>query len=133
MSEQLLVWSCQVCGLPIADREGYVHVDALEANRRMIEARESERARNGRRSVSLADLLALPKDIPWQVHHTACAAQPDGPDYWIDVETIRRMDQLMSWSLHVTEKNWVNEATDWHEFAAAAVARFTARRLEAVK
>ena len=57
------------------------------------------------------ELMALPESVPWLPLHQACDPRPD-VWYWIDVERIGTLRQVIHWASHLSDKGWIT-ATDW--------------------
>lgn len=125
-----LVWLCHECDQPIANGMGYLEsrwndVAAARDGRRDSRARARARAReniphftedelDGLELYNGADLFAIPDRAPWLAWHVDCDPEPDAGSYWIGVERIRTWPQVLSWTAHLMEKDWL-EDTDWSD------------------
>ena len=112
-------WHCDICAGPIADGMGYVEIDSREVMR--VEAQERadlEAAAAGNDEVLYLDALDLPEPVAWHVWHAACDPDPGYSGYWFDVGRARTTAQLLRWSLHLMEKDWIG-VTDWPAFVRA--------------
>ena len=112
----LLVWTCEACDEPIADEDGYVHVNRCTARQVGLAHDEVEKARAAAGPRKLVEgcrwPLALPDRARWQIHHRACDPEPEADDYWFDVGRARTHAKLLSWTAHLMGKVWF-EHTDW--------------------
>lgn len=119
-----LIWRCAVCNEPIADKAGYVHVSNRDVNTHEEWRQQYEAERRELGSWVPIDLKALfeaPDRAKWVAHHRGCDPDPHSSDYWFGVERARTAVQLLDWSLHLSEKCWL-EDTDWTSFIGAALA-----------
>ncbi|SKM39397.1 Uncharacterised protein [Mycobacteroides abscessus subsp. abscessus] len=124
-----LIWVCDVCGKPVRDGAGYIHVsDADRAEyRRNLTAWESKRPTptggplDGLRSGG--GLMTYPEGAKWRVHHAACDPRPDDADYRIPVERCRNTTELLCWTVHLMGKSWTAKETDWTDFVYRALRR----------
>lgn len=112
MSALALVWCCQRCDKPIADDDGYLHVNYAEINHVQRETAAWHKRHPAGTVISGAELFTHPGRAPWQAHHRACDPRPESNDYWIGVERIRTHLQVVKWTAHLMEKNWL-EHTSW--------------------
>jgi hypothetical protein len=134
---QTIVWTCEACGQPIADGEGYVTVDyadihAYEAAMRAWEDRvrakmPAEWRERGGLMFTGADLLDHPETVRWRMLHAACDPRPDSSDYCIAIERIRTTAEAFEWAAHMLEKGWLVH-TNW-----ADILRGVASQLEVVE
>lgn len=125
-----LRWYCDECGHEVANGSGYVTIDGraawarLRAKNQMRSAREvvpgETPAQAVRRRVTFTNLsavLTLEDEHPrplWHALHAACDPQPDSLDYWLAVESISTLPQVLNWTAHLMGKEWVSE-TDWRD------------------
>lgn len=114
-----LVWRCNVCGQPVTNGDGYIHVDLTKAHKydadyKALRNRVSAKDPAGWRSWEGEDLEALMdlKPVPWEIHHLACDPHPEHYCYWFDVARARTHAHLLDWTAHLLEKDWLN-ATSW--------------------
>jgi hypothetical protein len=87
-----------------------VHYAAVHEHRRLKEAWGREHA--GRVAIPLDAFDRYPRAPHWAVLHRACDPQPESDDYWIGVERIRSLADVVAWSGHLVGKTWL-PATDW--------------------
>lgn len=117
MSEPLL-WTCDECGKPVTDGDGWVTIDYAELNAYRDATADWEKAHptpeHGLRCFSLTDLMELPDPVRWHVWHRACDPNIDSCDYCIDVERIRTAAQILKWTAHLMEKTWLPDTT-WRD------------------
>lgn len=102
-------WKCAECGQTVRSDDGYLCVDQNAALREHWAAQARKASRD---SWERIDLSNLPDVIHWQVLHRACDPNVDRSDYWIAVERCATAWQLLDWTAHLMEKNWVHQ-TDW--------------------
>ncbi|MBO4273110.1 hypothetical protein [Microbispora triticiradicis] len=125
---ELLVVFCDACRKPIADGDGYLHVD----HRKIAEYREHQAASRDAVEVvgvSLAEFLAAPDPARWQAHHTVCAPDDGGASYDVPVAQVRTWPRLASTTARLMGKTWLQH-TDWDavlEGAASAGGRRVSR------
>lgn len=120
---QRQVWVCHLCDEAIRDGDGYLEVDQLLAVQ-LIEARARERAERNAH-IAAGNLVACitpiklgrrePRRAYWRAIHRSCDTDIGGSQYWIGVERIRTIQQLLDWNAHLGGKDWLS-ATDWHRF-----------------
>lgn len=110
-----LIWTCEVCDHAIDDHEGYVTVSYTDMG-------EYGRLRDEwERTYLISDMplkaynvgaLAYHPDLPrWRVLHRDCDPRPTSNDYWISVERIRTLADVIHWSAHLMNKKWIQETT----------------------
>ena len=119
---QQLVWVCEVCERPIADGKGAVFVRYTD--RRAYREGQADLKLKGReigpdsttgRSLvifSAVDLMEAAPAAPWRTMHHKCDTTPGDCAYWFDVARIRTLLDVLSWTRHLMEKNWLGE-TAW--------------------
>lgn len=121
---ELLLVICDACRKPIADGDGFLHVDQRE----VVAYQTSEAAQEGP-ALALEVLLAAPDPARWQAHHTACAPKVESVDYDIPVAQVRTWPRLISTTARLMGKTWLQH-TDWDvvlEGAASAGGRRVSR------
>lgn len=106
-------WNCDTCRLPIEDRKGYVWISPRRALRRMQEI-EAWRPGGG---------VSAPEVLNWQAMHEACETDPEGPEYWWDIERLRTPAGVEEFRSHLAAKVWSLTATDLESFVERASAR----------
>lgn len=115
-----LVWLCAECHLPIANGQGYIHVNLRTVNE--VESywreREQRQIESGNLYADLSDVRDWPEDAPWVAHHAACDPEPEAGDYWFDVKRARTHAHLLDWTAHLMGKVWL-EFTDWDDLIRA--------------
>lgn len=116
LTSVILRWFCDGCGNLIGDGTGYIEVVlaevfAVERGRREARLRAEERAaQSGHPAgmISLAD-LELIHDANWHAWHQECDPDPTNAvsdSYWVDIERVRSLGQLLDLHAHVGEKTW---------------------------
>jgi hypothetical protein len=105
MSNDLVI-VCDACRTPIADGEGYLHVDhaAIVAYRT---ARAGEDT-----ALNPAAILAMPDVARWHAHHTRCYPIGDSVDYDVPVHEVRTWAELTATTARLMAKTWL-PSTDW--------------------
>lgn len=129
---EAIVWTCDVCRGPVVDETGYVTVDYDEIHecRRREQEWEAElerrRAEQGTRflALSLAEIPENPRPR-WRVLHHACDPKPESCDYWIAVERIRTAGDVIAWTAHLLEKDWL-PLTSWDDLLRRVAAQLLA-------
>lgn len=126
-----LIWLCDVCERQVLGTDGYIHLDtaatwrvkmARAEAKRQREATAKDEGHSGFVVVSVAELLDGPDDVQWEVHHRACDPDPDrDADYWFTVDRAATVSHLLDWTLHLSEKRWI-EHTNWTRFVRGALA-----------
>jgi hypothetical protein len=111
-----VTWTCEVCGQPIADGEGYVAMSYAELHEykpalKAWEERIAEAYPGPWRAYPFSELHDHPSPVRWHVLHGRCDPRPEGDDYWIGTERIRTAADVISWSAHLLEKNWIQDTT----------------------
>ena len=120
-----LVWLCDVCGQPVDNDKGYIHVDTARARqkgREYAELKKRVQQKCGSEGFTVwsgADLMDIPNPLRWEVHHRSCDPNIDRDDYWIDVSRARTHAHLLSWTAHLMHKRWA-EWTAWDDFIRKA-------------
>ena len=109
-----LVWTCTVCGHPIADGEGGLEVQYGDLHRSAKDGADWEAGHKG--GYTLDELLAAPAAVQWQIAHWSCSNLED--TYSIAVNRLRTHAALLAWTAHLMEKPWIG-LTDWSEVIAA--------------
>lgn len=120
MTTTRIIWTCDVCQQPVANRAGYIHVlyreidqydsDLEDWQARVDAAQEDPTA--SFRIITGGLLLDCPTPARWHVHHFRCDPDPDSHDYAIGVERIRTFKEVTSWTAHLLGKRWLS-STDW--------------------
>lgn len=108
-----LVWVCATCATPVADGTGYLHVDYRDIA--AVQRHEQDcwqPSGPAARVLDLSKVLEGPGPATWRVHHRACDPNPDSNDYWFDVARARTLPQLIDWTAHLLEKDWL-PYTNW--------------------
>jgi hypothetical protein len=63
------------------------------------------------RCYPLSELHDYPAPVRWRVLHGVCDPEPDGADYWIDVERLRTAGDVLARSAHLLRKTWIQDTT----------------------
>lgn len=128
MSDEI-TWTCDVCGEPVLDGDGYVHVSETDRATYRRDAAVWKARRPAPTGGPLdglldgGDLSAMPEWVRWLVHHAACNPRPNDVDTWIPVEQVRTPAGLLSWTLHLMGQCNTAEETDWISFVYRALHR----------
>lgn len=117
-----IVWFCDECRTPVADREGWIHCVEAERFSYAQGIRERKSAASAipaqRQSswvhVSASEILGRPSPARWWIHHRECDPDIDSVDYCIDIERIRTPLQVIHWTAHLMGKRWLRD-TAWDE------------------
>jgi hypothetical protein len=134
VTSETITWRCEVCGLPIADDEGYVCVSYSDLRQRKDAARAWDarlaatdpKPKPGERVgylVCAAEYVDHPGLVHWRVLHEKCdPASETIDDYWIRVHRLRTHAQVVRVTADVLGKKWVGE-TDWSSVLRSTVTR----------
>jgi hypothetical protein len=120
-----LDWRCERCARPASA----LTVDTLRADRALHRYERDTRAvedrhRDSRTGCVIVPLGELP-DLavePWVVVCDACMTAEEAARgfYWIDVERIADAAAALAWTLHLSEKRWL-DATNWRDLMCRVV------------
>jgi len=125
-----LEYICDYCGGPIEDRKGCLEVFFSDIHSYRHAQQEWQQV-HGDGPHTISQLLQLPSHVPWRLHHYTCNPhRVDGYD--IDVAKVRTWRDLVRWTAHLLEKNWL-ALTDWHQVIRAAAERRSGRIKELTK
>lgn len=116
VTDKDVTWFCDVCREPVADHDGYLGVDVLEASR--ISELWKEHSASHPLGSSLNE---MPDDTEtgWYAVHAACGPDPEpASDYVIGIERIRTLRHVLHWTGHLMDKPWVNY-TNWGRIVGA--------------
>ena len=112
-------WTCDGCGDPILSGFVTVRYEDIHAAQHARADWDSKRARRhaGEKFLVLtrSDLASMPEDARWHAWHDGCDPHPTGNDYWFTVSQVPTFEAVLSWTVHLMEKNWF-AATDWGPF-----------------
>lgn len=103
MPQDELIAVCDHCRVEVENGDGALDVDTGAVGRALDSAR----------------LESRPAPVPWTVRHTRCAGNRSHA-YTIPVERVRTWAGLLSWWVHLTEKDWF-PMTGWTELVASAL------------
>lgn len=119
-----LVPVCMGCRQPIprGDR-GVVHISHASIAYVQREWRDRDRFEDAWTPIDLKTLLGQPDPAMWMVHCDDCNPHPHPHDprswchgcYWFSVDRCRTWAQLIDWTAHLSQKDWLT-ATDWMDF-----------------
>ena len=119
MSE--VIWMCHHCS-KIAS-EGWVWLRGAEMNK-AYEAMQASTELNERTGgvYSLSELMKLPDGGKWSVTCSDCYEEDMERmnDYDISIDRISNVQDVLDWTLHLMNKNWL-EYTNWGDFVRGAV------------
>ncbi len=95
---------CAKCGKPVSMAGGGLGINRSRSSRRQIGI---DRWSEEQRDEDGVELLSPdgPEPEPWVIGHSAC--YPDA-DYWIDAGRFDTLGKALSWTLHLSEKVWLN-------------------------
>lgn len=114
----VVLFPCAGCGQLIDEGPGHLQVDNAEVAQHELEREEWERRHPddefGGKLLTIADLKAFPALARWQAWHWDCDPDHDSSAYAIHVERIRTPRDVIAWTAHLMEKDWLT-ATDWSE------------------
>lgn len=117
---------CAVCKQPVQDGDGYLWIDMAAVNRAdQQQAAWAEKWLKPCSGNPLGAILPLsafagqPEDVPWRMHHRGCDPDLDAMAYHIEVERIRTYPQILDWTAHLMEKEWLR-FTNWDSLIRAA-------------
>ncbi|MBI2836210.1 MAG: hypothetical protein HYX85_00760 [Chloroflexi bacterium] len=99
---------CQVCGKAVSTEQGVLTVYKKELDQFEKEHQEWEMKHPPDKS-DVIRWWEAPKSVPWHWGHAECLR--DGM-YDIDYSRFDSAAKALSWTLHLMEKEWVQE-TDW--------------------
>lgn len=107
-----LEFICDLCGRPVENGCGslYVSFGELHAHRHAMADWKS--ANEPGAALNIVAMLHLPGPAPWRIHHDTCRPAEVGDGYHIDIERVRTWRDLVRWTAHLMEKNWLPD-TDW--------------------
>lgn len=107
----MLVWTCHICGKPVADEEGCILVRTKDMNDYRNDPARKEPGPSGFVIYNAAEMMDLRSPAPWVAEHYDCC-EGCGAYYEFDVARIRTLTQVIDWTAHLMQKNWLEE-TDW--------------------
>ncbi|MGW2183645.1 hypothetical protein ACWCXX_37630 [Streptomyces sp. NPDC001732] len=111
---------CQGCGHRISDDAGYLWAHTAEVNAVQREWKaQHARAADRALAMDLVDLLEGPDQARWQATHVGCDPERGGSHYRVAAGKLRTRADLLDWTAHLMEKNWL-PATDWHDLLREA-------------
>lgn len=112
-----LVWSCDGCGEQIEDGDGVLWCDITDVHA-VEEATDHYDEEHGS-VVTLDELLEYPSSARWRPLHFSCSGVDEVGPYAISVERIRSSWDVLAWTRHLLEKEWVTKHTNWRAIAGA--------------
>ena len=63
--------------------------------------------------LNLTELNTIPGPARWHVYHRRCDPQTASQnDYWFDIERARTDRDLLAWTAHLLDKDWLRD-TNW--------------------
>ncbi|MFD0629738.1 hypothetical protein ACFQ2K_51235 [Streptomyces sanglieri] len=65
------------------------------------------------------ELLEGPDQARWRASHEGCDPERGGSHYLVAAEKLRTRADLLDWTAHLMEKNWLS-ATDWRDLLREA-------------
>lgn len=109
---------CDVCGRMVADNEGCLVVFFADITSYRAAAREWETV-HGDGPHWLGEVLRMPEQVPWHIHHDSCNPDAEADGYDIDVSKVRTWRSLLFETSRLMAKNWL-ALTDWPQVIGAA-------------
>lgn len=116
---QRLVWICEACDGEIADGDGWLTCSDFEVADTERIIRDIYENREPWSPIPLSE---FPDHVHWYRYHCSCDPHADEGSYWIAVERIRTLPELLSWTAHLMQKRWL-KATDWSYLIAGIAHR----------
>ncbi len=113
-----LTMHCDVCDEPVVGELGYITIDIEAVKEREREA--VQRKIQNRRGVVYPQIIHAaerrrPRLAPWRIYHRGCDPNPDANSYEFDVYRCCTERDLLGWTAHLLEKEWLKH-TDWRIF-----------------
>lgn len=107
-----LNWTCRVCSQPILDSMGYLELSMEEMRTYQREVKAFHKKHSG--FMTLGELMEHPDQVEWKAMHSKCDPEPDVDSwYWISLDRISDVWQMLSWTSHLMGKSWIGD-TNWH-------------------
>ncbi|KQV20546.1 MULTISPECIES: hypothetical protein [unclassified Kitasatospora] len=117
---------CNACKKPIDDQTGTLWVSNPDLNnyqdaQAAWETRNTMTLPGGAEIVvvNAADLIDHPRRAQWRAHHDACHGETVTTVYEIQAHRLKTWADLVSWTAHLMEKDWLGD-TDWAPLLDAA-------------
>lgn len=119
-----LLWVCDGCGKQVRPESGYFEVsNAAVAAVEQGEKSWRQRYASGSGLVvcSIDELNEYPERAPWKVWHRKCDPTPRDAAYFVDLERCTTAADLLRWTAHLIEKDWVVKSTNWADFIVRVI------------
>lgn len=120
MKPLIYEWICEVCKLPIADRQGGFEVpgETVKGSRPKVNRDEGV--------WSIDELIEVAQEEAkwgWHAYHWNGSCVPaDTEGYAIAIETLRTPEDLLTWTADLMAKNWFPDTlTSWSEILRRAI------------
>ncbi len=113
-----LTMHCDGCDEPVIGELGYICVDLELVNERARKVNQWNRQNPGGPDgppITTTALRSYPERVQWRIYHDACDPDPDANSYLFDVYRCCTARDLLGWTAHLLEKEWL-EHTDWRIF-----------------
>lgn len=104
------VWNCNECDKPIDDDHGWLTIDQNEARRRAqpFESSDPTSAMMPPEDVTrMIEKVVTERDNPVvRFYHKRCDPTMEQDSYWLDIDRIRTLSDLVRITAHLAEKPW---------------------------
>lgn len=112
---------CDACKEPVTGDSGSLWIDNDALTKVVRDVTEWNRKHtrtdgifSGHLVVEGAELFTYPDPVRWRAHHSACDPEPDANAYSIAANRIDTWAELLDWTAHLMEKDWLTH-TDWDD------------------
>lgn len=113
--KQKLVLDCTVCGSPVDNGDGYIHLPYAEVRRYEAEQKDNLSQSGGWTPMQWDVFMSHKGPARWEVAHRGCDTHGDDCRYFVDIERCRTLSDLLMWTGHLWEKGWIYD-TNWGKF-----------------
>lgn len=118
-----IVWQCDTCTKPIADRDGVVYMPD-GATRKYDEAKTAwDEVHPPEASISVSTLMEMPRRAAWVVSHFDCDPNAAEGGWALGVHQLRTPRNIIYWLRHLEGKSWF-PSTQWKRFLDTALEYF---------
>lgn len=117
LTDVILTWWCDGCDSLIENGDGYIEVsytEVHEAEAKWTEGKRAHSDEHGGEVWNMLDLMQMPQAVPWHAWHDKCDPDSGSNTYWIAIERVRNLAQLLDLHGHMGEKNWT-KYTDFND------------------
>lgn len=109
---------CDLCDRLVDDQQGCLRVLFTDIGSYRAAEREW-RTVHGDGPHSMRDVVRMPEQVPWHIHHYSCTPDESGDGYEIDVSRVRTWRALVAETSRLMTKSWLS-LTDWPQVIGAA-------------